>query len=151
MRKSEKEIKDRAQIEDILRRAEVLRIALADGGEPYIVSMNFAYDDGRIYLHSAKEGRKIDMIRKNSRTAFFADIGYEFVLGETACGCTARYSSVFGTGCAVIAEDREEIIKGLDLLTKKYVGAPNHSYPERVLAKTAVIRIDIDYMTGKKS
>ena len=43
MRRKDREITERAEIEAILREAQVCRIALADDDGPYIVPMSFGY------------------------------------------------------------------------------------------------------------
>ena len=72
MRRHEKAITDRAAIEAVIRRADVCRLGLSDAGHPYIVPVNFGYEDGVIFVHSAPEGRKIDICFKvfvqNSRS-----------------------------------------------------------------------------------
>jgi nitroimidazol reductase NimA-like FMN-containing flavoprotein (pyridoxamine 5'-phosphate oxidase superfamily) len=67
MRRSEREIKDRAVIDAIIRQCLVCRLGLSDGEEPYIVPLCFGYDGEALYVHSASDGRKIDILRKNSR------------------------------------------------------------------------------------
>ena len=59
MRRKDREITDRAEIEAILNEAMVCRIGLADDGEPYVVPVSFGYEDGSVYIHSAPEGKKI--------------------------------------------------------------------------------------------
>ena len=58
MRRKDREITDRAEIEAILNEAMVCRIGLADGGEPYVVPLSFGYEDGSVYIHSAPEASK---------------------------------------------------------------------------------------------
>ena len=58
MRRKDREITDRAEIEAILNEAMVCRIGLADGGEPYVVPLCFGYEDGSVYIHSAPEASK---------------------------------------------------------------------------------------------
>lgn len=58
MRRADKEIKSKNEIEKVLREAEVLRISFSEDNRPYLVPMNFAYRDSCIYLHSAPEGRR---------------------------------------------------------------------------------------------
>ena len=64
MRRKEREIKDKKDIERILKDSRVLRLAMVDKDKPYLVPMNFGYRDGALYLHSALEGRKIDLLKK---------------------------------------------------------------------------------------
>lgn len=151
MRRKDKEITDKAVIEKILKDAQVIRIAMVDDGEPYLVAMNYAYQDGFIYMHSALEGRKIDILKKNSRVAFQADTNVGLILSQDAQSCTTKYQSVFGTGKAFLLYENEERVKALNAIMYKYSGHRDYQYPEAVLNKTLIIRVDIDYITGKKS
>ncbi|MDR2587116.1 MAG: pyridoxamine 5'-phosphate oxidase family protein [Coriobacteriales bacterium] len=66
MRKSNREIKDRSDMVDVIRRCTVCRIGFQTDGAPYIVPMSFGLsDDGdglRLYFHCATEGRKLDLL-----------------------------------------------------------------------------------------
>ena len=65
--------------------AIVCRIGLAGGDEPYIVPLCFGYEDRTIYLHSALAGKKISMLKKNSRCCFEVDQCDNIVHGERPC------------------------------------------------------------------
>ena len=67
MRRREKEITDIKSIEKIMFKAKVCRLALTQDNTPYIVPVCFGYNSKVIYFHSAKEGKKIDIIRKGGR------------------------------------------------------------------------------------
>ena len=67
MRRRDREIASRQDIDSIIRSAPVCRLAFADGKEPYVVPVSFGYDGETIYIHTAKSGRKIDFIEANSR------------------------------------------------------------------------------------
>lgn len=151
MRRKDKEITDKQMIEKILNEAEVIRLAMVDEGDPYLVAMNFAYADGFIYMHSAKEGRKIDVLKKNNKVAFQADTGVELLLKEEACSCGTRYMSIFGTGRTFLIDEKEEKSKALDAIMTKHTGRVGFEYPEKVFEKTLIIKVEIESMTGKKS
>lgn len=151
MRRKDKEITDRQVMENVLEKAEIIRVAMIDNGEPYLVAMNFAYADGALYMHSAREGRKIDALKANSRIAFQTEIDAGIVLRTEASNCTTRYTSVFGTGRAALVEDGAEVIKALDAIMTKHAGRAGSEYPEKALGMMLVIRVDIETMTGKKS
>jgi nitroimidazol reductase NimA-like FMN-containing flavoprotein (pyridoxamine 5'-phosphate oxidase superfamily) len=151
MRRNDKKIEDPAEIEAILREAPVCRIGLADGDVPYVVPMNFGCRGRSIYLHSAPEGRKIDIISRNGLVCFQADTDIEIVRGETACSWGARYRCVIGYGRAEFVTDREEKRAGLDAIMEKYSGKPGWSYGDASLEKIALIRIDLTELTGKRS
>ena len=151
MRRTDKEITDRQSMENVLKEAEIVRLAMIDDGEPYLVAMNFAYADGALYMHSAREGRKIDALKKNNKIAFQTEIDVKILLKTEASNCTTRYTSVFGTGRAFLLEDRAEAIKALDAIMTKHTGRAGSEYPEKVLDMMLVIRVNIETMTGKKS
>jgi nitroimidazol reductase NimA-like FMN-containing flavoprotein (pyridoxamine 5'-phosphate oxidase superfamily) len=151
MRRAEKEIVDKSVIDKILTEAEIIRLAMVDEGNPYLVAMNYAYADGFIYMHSAKEGRKIDILKQNNKVAFQVDTGVELVLEEEACSCGTKYLSVFGTGKAIFIEDKVEKIKALDAIMSKHTGKTVFEYTEKMLEKTLIIKVKIEAMTGKKS
>ncbi len=148
MRRSDKEIKDRGQIDAIIRKAEVCRIGLSDNGTPYIVPVSFGYKDNCIFFHAATAGRKLDIIRQNNRVCFEIDTDHELVTAKDACGFSYRYRSVMGTGKATILNGVEEKRAGLDAVMQHYrPGA--WSFPDDRMAKTVVVRIEIESLTGK--
>jgi len=151
MRRSDKEITTKTFTNKILSEAEIIRIAMVDEGNPYLVAMNYTYANGFIYMHSAKEGRKIDILKKNNKVAFQVDTSSELVLREEACNCGTKYLSVFGTGKAIFIDDLEEKTKALDKIMSKYTGKVEFEYPEKMLEKTLVIKVKIESVTGKKS
>jgi nitroimidazol reductase NimA-like FMN-containing flavoprotein (pyridoxamine 5'-phosphate oxidase superfamily) len=63
MRRQDKEITDPKKIEAVLKKAQVIHIAMLDGDRPYIVPLNFGYAENAIYFHCAREGKKIDLIK----------------------------------------------------------------------------------------
>jgi hypothetical protein len=56
----------------LLARNRLARLACASDGQPYIVPLNFAYDDGCIYAFSTV-GRKVDWMRQNTRVCVEVD------------------------------------------------------------------------------
>lgn len=151
MLRVDKEIKDKSAVESVIKKSSVCRIALSEGNTPYIVPMCFGYKDNCIYLHSACEGKKLSIIEKNNNVCFEFDLGVEVVKSENACGWGMKYYSVIGFGKAYLIYNSEEKRKALDIITEHYSDKPHHTYPEDKIDKTAVIKIIIESMTGKKS
>ena len=153
MRRNDKEIKDKKCMEQILKKATVCRIALCDKNKPYIVPMNFGFNDKFIYLHSAHEGRKIDLIRKNNNICFETDIVTEVISSDNACSWGMKYYSVIGSGKAHFIEDSNEKVNALDTIMQKYSHNSHKSfeYSKEALDKTAVIKVEVESLTGKKS
>lgn len=148
MRHPQREIKDKAQVEALLRRCMTMQLGLWDGDRPYVATVDFGYADNAVYFHSAQDGRKMDCIRANGLIAFAAVAGSALVRAEDGCGYTTHYTSVTGFGTATVLEDPGDKAAGLDVILEQHQG-PTGNYPEAVLAKTAVVRIDLVELVGK--
>jgi len=150
MRRKDKAIVELAEIEQILRKAFVCRLGLTDGHRPYIVPLSFGFKNNTLYFHSAPEGKKIEMLRKNSKVCFEFDVDHEVVADEEACKWGMKYRSVIGFGKASIVEDIQEKKEGLNAIMEHYEGG-TYEYPEAAISNILVIKVEIESMTGKKS
>ena len=150
MRKTDREIKTISEIEEVLFQARVCRLGILDGNTPYIVPLSFGYRDRALYFHSSSVGKKISLIRINGDVSFEFDIDCEVISADEPCGWTMSYRSVIGRGRASLLEDREAKIDALNVIMKHYCGK-EFSYPGHKVDNTAIIRVDISEMTGKKN
>jgi nitroimidazol reductase NimA-like FMN-containing flavoprotein (pyridoxamine 5'-phosphate oxidase superfamily) len=150
MRRKEKEIAEAAEIEAVIAEAPVCRLAMSDGGSPYVVPMSFGYAAGTFYFHSAAEGRKIAVLEKNNRVCIELETGVELKRAEKACKWGARFRSVIAFGRASFIDDAAAKRRALDVIMGHYGPGP-FEYSDEVLAKTRIIRVDVAEMTGKKS
>lgn len=153
MRRKDREVKDKKAIESIIRRATVCRIGLAENNVPYIVPVAFGYKGNCLYFHSVPEGRKIDIIKQNNNVCFEMDIDCELVKkSEQPCSWSMKYRSVIGFGKAFFIDDPKEKKAALNTIVEYYSGNSNeYPYPEDVISNMAVIKVEIDSMTGKQS
>lgn len=150
MRRKDREMTNRADLEAVLKKAFVCHLGLTDGDQPYIVPMNFGYEDGHIYVHGATEGRKIDMIKKNQKVCFEMELFQSEVIknGDQPCDWGTAFRSVIGFGTAKFLETAEEKTRGLGIILKAH-DARTFTFTEAMLNETAVIEITINEMTGK--
>jgi nitroimidazol reductase NimA-like FMN-containing flavoprotein (pyridoxamine 5'-phosphate oxidase superfamily) len=110
---------DRVEMEAILSEEEVGYLALASKGQPYCVPLSYAFLDGRIVIHCALQGRKIDLIRENPRCCFVVSRSPDPARPHRAEGsCSYRFESVVATGRARLVEDAEERLQ----LLKRFKG-----------------------------
>ena len=152
MRRTDREITDKSEMQDVLERAMIVRLALVDSGEPYVVPMHFGYRDGCLFLHSAGDGRKIKALAKSPRVCFEATTDYEILPGKTtACQWAARFKSVIGYGRVVFITDAAERRRALDVIMDHYAGKVAHQYEDKYMDRIAVLEVRIESMTGKKS
>jgi nitroimidazol reductase NimA-like FMN-containing flavoprotein (pyridoxamine 5'-phosphate oxidase superfamily) len=150
MRRAEKEIKDRGTIEDILRRAKVCRLALSDHNRPYLVPLCFGFRGDRLFFHSAREGKKIDILKENPKVCFEVDLDFQVLQADVPCESSSRYRSVVGFGTAHLLEDAEEKRKALNAIMEHYAERP-FEYAEAEVENVAIIEVEIESLTGKQA
>ena len=148
MRRNEREITDRKEIDDIIRSCRVCHLAMCVDGQPYIIPLNFGYDGRFLYFHTAPEGRKINIIKGNNRVSFEFDILHDIVTAEQACKWGAKYESVMGSGTAEIVDDLDAKKEALEWIMRQY-GNGAWDFKEEILKKTLVLRIRILEISGK--
>jgi len=153
MRRSDRQITDPGAIEEILHQAKVLHLGLMDGARPYVVPLHYGYElvDGKLtlYMHCAREGHKLDLIRANPNVFVEIDTGAVPISGgDVACRYGAAYSSLMGGGTATIVEDTEEKIRALEVLMKTQTGRAFAMTPE-MAQSVAVIRVVVPAFTAK--
>ena len=149
MRTVKKEITDRAGLEEVLQRAEVLYLALHDEPAPYVLPLSYGYADGAIWFHCAREGKKLDLIRRDPRVGFAVVADARLVAGPAACDFTATGSSVVGRGTARVVTDPVERRRGLDALMR-HCGVERPEYRPESLTRACVVRIDVEELRGKR-
>lgn len=153
MRRNERQIDGIAEIESVISRCDVCRIAITGDDAPYIVTMNFGYSGGEekaLYFHSAGEGRKIDLISRNNFVCFEMDTDHNLVAGTEACDFTMKYSSVVGWGNIYILTDEEEKKAGMNSIMQHYSNRNKFIYARDVFKRTSVLKLVIKTMTGKR-
>jgi nitroimidazol reductase NimA-like FMN-containing flavoprotein (pyridoxamine 5'-phosphate oxidase superfamily) len=120
-----------------------------EGGMPYSVPLSFVREGPCLYFHSAPEGHKIDNLRRGGRVCV------SFV-GDTRLpvdAFTIAYESAIVRGTAVEVQSRDEKIHALRLLCERYTPANMAAFDaaiEKELGSTAVWKIPIDEITGKR-
>ena len=152
LRRRDRQVNEKSEIEAIISRCDVCRIAFADNNIPYIVTMNFGFLPERqcFYFHSACEGRKINLIAKNNYVCFETDTDHALVEAEKSCDWGMKYSSVVGYGRLNIVDDGIERKTGLDIIMRHYSNRDYFDYNESVMEKVKILRLDIEDITGKK-
>ena len=119
---------------------------------PYCLPLSFVRMGNSLYFHCAKEGRKLDLLRRNPRVCvtFVGGDAPAFIAPSTY---TTYFQSVIAAGTACEVSDNQEKIDALRALCQKLT--PNHMGEgfdlaiQKTLAITGVWRIDMDNITGK--
>lgn len=150
MRRKDRKIKRQAELEEIIRKAIVCRIAVSDGDSPYVFPVCFGYKDRFLYFHSAQEGKKIDILRKNNKVCLEVDIDTELMSGEKGCDWGMRYKSVIGFGKADFIESPEEKKKAFHIILDHYANR-SYDFSEESLKNVVLVKILVESLTGKES
>lgn len=139
---------DPAILQDILDKAELIWLAMADDQGPHSVPVNFAYVDETIYIHSGKRGRKAAALDSGAEVAFSAAVDVRMRKGgDNACDQGYLFRSVMGNGTSRLVEGNEKM-KALDAITLKHLGELM-PYNEKALAATNVYAIDVETINAR--
>lgn len=150
MRRSEKQVTDPDIIQKILKDALVCRLAMIDKDYPYIVPVSFGINKSELYVHSALQGKKIDLIKKNPKIGFEIESDVSIIAHEIACKWGFRYRSIVGTGIAELVTDDSEKRFGLSVIMNHYSNE-EFSFPQETIDRTLILKIKILSMTAKQS
>lgn len=153
MRRKDREITSLEDILTITGKAKILHLGLFDEGYPYVVPLHFGYEyrNGNLvfYVHSAREGHKLDLIRKNPNVCIELECDVQPVSGgDVPCRYGALYGSVIGRGKAEILEDDKEKTRGLELLMKNQTGR-SFNIDSGMAGYVEVIRITVSDFSSK--
>ena len=153
MRRKDREVTDVHQIKKILDACKTCHLAMVDEGRPYVIPLSYAYlmDEKTLtlFFHSAKEGRKIDILRDNAAVCFEICREGEPVLAEkTPCNSGYYYASVHGFGEAVFIEDSPEKCAALTLLMKHQANLEVGFTPAQA-ENVCVFKVTAESFTGK--
>ena len=152
MRRQDRELCDLQSLLKLIDECKVFRVALCVDNEPYIVPLNFAweYQDGQFlfYFHSAKEGQKIEMIKKNPQVCFEMDAHTELTPAPKACGYGYNYQSIIGRGKAHFITEIAEKQRILSLLMKQQA-QKDCLFSEKEASSVTLCQIITESLTAK--
>lgn len=152
MTRRERQVTDINEIIKILDKSKVVHLGMVDGDEPYVVPMNYGYtmedDKLTLYLHGAKRGRKLDVMRANPKVFFEMCCDIVPFEGEVACKYGITYASLMGRGIAEIVEDVEEKKFALSALMKTQTGK-DFEFEDKMTTIVSIIKITALEYTAK--
>lgn len=153
MRQKNREIKEFNEIIEVMKSCDVCRLALNDGGYPYILPLNFGIEvvDGKLnlYFHSALEGHKVDLIKKDNRASFEMDCRHQLQYFEEKGYCTMSYESVIGRGRIRILDEEEKMDALMKLMDHYHMGKEAYFNPAAI-PRTLVYVLEVEKITGKR-
>jgi len=150
MRRKDLKITSPAEVDAIIKQSNVCRLGLCDGDTPYVVPLNFGYEDGKFYFHSAAAGRKVDLLKANPKVCLEFDMELGLIKHEKACNWGFRYRSVIVTGRATVLDTLEEKVQALNVIMKNY-SDKDYTFPAKVVGNTFVFVVDAQEISGKQT
>lgn len=138
--------------EEIFRRASSGVLAVSgDDGYPYAVPVSFVYADGKIYIHCAKTGHKLDGILRSSKVSFCVIDRDEIV----PSAYTTYFRSAIAFGQARIMTEEAEIREAVHLLAVKYSPLETEESRQKEIDgafnRLCMVEISVEHMTGKEA
>jgi nitroimidazol reductase NimA-like FMN-containing flavoprotein (pyridoxamine 5'-phosphate oxidase superfamily) len=139
-------------IEKVINSCDVCFVGMADDdGTPYVLPMNFGYRDKTVILHSAPDGRKVDILNKNPKVSIVFSTGSELVYQhkQVACSYRVRSTSVIISGVVEFVEDNESKREALNILMDNY-SVDDFNYSDPAVRNVKVWRVKAETMTCRE-
>lgn len=153
MRREDREVTERNEIIEIMRRCDVCRLAIHDEGYPYIVPLNFGLlvdeESMTLVFHSALEGTKLDLLKIDNRVSFEMDCQHQLQYFEEKGICTMAYESVIGRGRITFLKG-EEKFGCLQAIMEQYHHRKDVYFNPATVERTAVYVLQVESVTGKR-
>jgi uncharacterized protein len=153
MRRKDREVSIPKEIKSIIEKCKVCHLAMVDKGMPYVLPLNFGYEMEdktlTLFFHSAKTGRKIDILRENNAVCF--EIACEGKLSDIKDPCNAGYyfESVIGFGHVEFIENAPEKCRALTRLMK-HQSDRDFIFTEKQADSVCVFKVVSTDYTGKR-
>jgi uncharacterized protein len=139
------------EIEEIIKKCQICHVAMIDlEGKPYLVPMNFGFDEGVIYLHSSRTGKKIDILKNNPEVCieFSTDYLLRYQNEDVACSWSMKYRSVLAYGTVTFIEDDVQKKSHLDLIMKNYT-PKEFKYNPPSIREVCCWKVDVERFEGR--
>ena len=158
MKRKDREVKELSEICNILDQCTVCTISLptdeADNQIPYVLPLSFGYEitDGKpvFYFHCAREGRKIDLIRKHGVAGFSVFPTEKIVYDkEIVCKSSCFFSSVIGTGTISVLDHVSEKCHALSVIMKQQVH-DDITFSEVQANAVTILKLTAEAFSGKR-
>lgn len=153
MRRTDREVTNFNELEDMIKQCKTCHVAMVDDGRPYIVPLNFGYkffgESLFLYFHSAKEGKKIDILRQNNSVCFEMTCEGSFIDSAIPCNCGYCFSSIIGFGTILFIDDPEEKSQALSTMFKHQTNK-DITFNHKQAASVCVYKLVSTEFTGKK-
>lgn len=143
---------DKERIEEVISKSDICFVGMVDTeNTPYVIPMNFGYQDGVIYLHSGPEGRAINILNRNNQVCITFSIDHELVFQhpKVACSYRMKAKSVICYGKVNFIEELDDKRKALDIIMRHYSGR-EFQYSEPAVKNVKIWEVPLDRVSAKE-
>lgn len=144
-------ITEKIEIEDIINQCDVCFVGITEAdGTPYVFPMNFGYSNGEIILHSAPEGKHLNLLALNNKicATFCSERKLVYQHPDVACSYSMLAKSVICKGSVTFIDDLNEKMEALNITMKNYTDR-SFKYSKPALINVKVWRVKVEEMTAK--
>lgn len=155
MRRQNRQVTDIAEIQAILDEIKVARLGMFDGEQVYVVPLNHGYEMGEgeeiiFYLHCAKVGRKVEILKKNPNVCIELDGRHELMTADAPCDHSFYYASLIGNGAVQFVDDFNEKAHALGLVMKHQTGKADWNFDEKWVNAVCIMKLELTDYTVKQ-
>lgn len=139
-------------VERIIKECVLCNVGMVDeNGLPYVIPMNYGYEEGVVYLHSAPEGRSISILKRNPEVCitFCTSTALLWQHEEVACSYGMRGDSVIAYGKVVFLEEYGEKVDALNRIMHHYTDR-EFSYSEPAVNNVRVWKVTIEEVSARE-
>ena len=148
MRRFKQQLSERECLEVLEKEPRGVLAVLGEEDYPYAVPLDFLYRDGKLYFHGARQGHKLDAIRRHDKVSFCVmDEGFR---REGEWALNIRSVIVFGR-IRAMDYDEDGIEDLLRAVGNKYNPDPADVERElrNAIGRVQMLELTIEHMTGK--
>lgn len=169
MRRKDREMDEEFAL-GVIDKASYCVMSMIDlDGHPYGIPISFVRQGKEIFIHSAKQGKKVDIFKSNNYVSItcvgevevphlYTDDELDVLVNQSksvlgAKVYTTQFESVIFHGYLLLVKDDETKIKGLRLLCEKYMPQRMKYFDQAMeasLAVTDVYRLVMEGVTAKR-
>lgn len=167
MRRKDRQIISKDELFSLAKSCKFASVGLIDKSEsnnikPYVIPLSFGVkweknsEKPSFYFHSAKSGRKIQLLKDNSHACITlvksANIKPVENNGPNSDVCTASmyYESIIADGQFEIIQNEKEKQEALSIILDHY-DQPTSPMNSQLLAQTCVFKLTTENISGKKN
>ena len=156
MRRQNRQVTDKNEIHAIIDEIKVARLGMFDGKQVYVVPLNHGYelgegDDIIFYLHCAKVGRKLEILKEHPDVCIELDGRHDLVTADEPCDHSYYYASLIGNGTVEFVEDLEEKAHGLAVVMKHQTGKDDWNFDPKWVNAVCIMKLELTDYTVKQN